>query len=994
MNERPQPFGPEMALKNDNTNQARILVAGGAGFLGSYLCEALLQNKCQVFCLDNFVKAKKKNLEKFFEDPNFIFVEHDLKRSLPSDLPRTDYVFHLAGLNCYLSDEKMRLETLLVNSLGTQHLLEYAKKTNAKFLLASSLKVFEGVISKTTLKNYFGESKLSETKFSHREAKRFSENLCFEYFQKYHLDTRIVRVTDVYGPGMPLDTEEELSVIFQSLKKQEALKIKGSGQEVIYPTFIADLIPGLEKAMFTQSSKGKIFALVNLHKETLNEAIHKIEAISQKLNVGANIRIEFVPQEESRNFQAPEEEILKSQEDLGWQPKTDFATGINATLLSLNLPDRQPLTTKEKSLDLNQKEEKKVSPKAQLKKPKTGKTPPLFFTTLWLFFLLIILSPFLFFSLEAFLGFKRLKTSLVAMEKGETKSVRLSSQKAQENFKKANRLLLGFNFLLQPLAKEGVSRTHEILLLAEDLTSILKEMDEVSQKEKEFIDLVFQKKSGSPLDVYDDLKMNLETTLEKFSLIEAKLGNLKPLFNLSTFSLGKNLKKLNEDLPARKKQLEEFKNFTLLLPEFLGFKQKKTYLLVFQNNSELRPTGGFIGSYGLLTFEKGKLLDFEVQDVYTADGQLKGHVEPPEELRKYLNQAQWYLRDANWDPDWTKTAPRLAWFLEKELKRGVDGVIGLNLTTCQEILGVTGPLKLPDYQEEITKDNLFERAEYYSEINFFSGSTQKKDFLGELNRLLMLAVKDLENEKMAKLSRVFFNLLREKQLLLYFNQKDLANFTRQNFWDGSIREIDEQKQSEGLQDFLMLVEANLGVNKANFFVKRTVSHKLRLTKDLKVEAESLISYENNSPGESWPAGIYKNYLRVYLPKNATGIKIYIDKQDRGEFIPLASNKIKEQRIEDKKAIGFLLEVPVKEKLIVKINYGLGEMMLKDNQGILAFYFQKQSGIVDDPLNFSLDYPSYLWVLKVSPEASSTPQNLVFSTNQREDRLFVVNFYKK
>lgn len=1064
----------EPTLKQRRTSQASVLVAGGAGFIGSRLCRVLL-DQSQVFCLDNLATGQRQNIEEFFDHENFVFIEHDLKRKLPADFPKTDYIFHVAGLTGYFMDESMTLETLLVNSLGTEHLLKLAKKHQAKFLLTSSFRVYEGTISKATLENYFGKSKLAESRFSHREAKRFSENLCFEYFKKEDLDTRIVRIADVYGPEMPLDSEEELALIFKSLKNQEPLKIKGSGEMVVYPTFIDDLIKGMLKAMFTAGSKGKIFTLVNPEKMTLGEAVHKIEEITEQDYPGSSIKVEFIPQELPSSFQVGESEILKTQRELGWQAKINFEKGVKTTLTWLTkgllqlhqaAPDatsgrraptnvgvamqayeadsskrrrwdyqRKPLASvlgEASSKEKVSKETRPIKGAGVEKKPRKLPKPPslpvgrvltrlkqrfkgaltkptepamqqqkkptfkqhFLFFLLPLFFLLVTLSPFLLFTGHTFLGTRKLKAGYQDFQKGKIENVALRSFHARFHFQKARTILLNFAFLLQPISKSGVARVDELLLLGENMAAVLEQTSQAAESGAQLFDLVLQKKTGIPQEMISTLRLNLEAAQEYLSLVQAQLeSNLKPLFTLKTFSIGEELLKLLQTIPEKKKELEELKELSLLLPELLGVAQKKSYLLVFQNNHELRPTGGFIGSYGLLIFDKGKLLDFQVQDVYVADGQLKGHVEPPEELKKYLGEANWYLRDANWDPDWSKTAPRLAWFLEKEMKRRVDGVVGLNLVVTQEILKVIGSVALPDYQETITAENLFERAEYYAEIDFFPGSTQKKDFLGELAGQMMLELQDLEKEKLLALGNTLKQLLKEKQLSLYFSHKNLSALVRKNFWDGTLRRIDYSQSEKGLQDFLMLIEANVGVNKVNFFLDRQINHKLKLNENLRVEAETLITYQNNSPGESWPGGIYKNYLRAYLPKSATKIKVFL-KKEGGEFLPLDASKIKEERIEDKKVVGFYFEVAVKETLAVKLVYQLGEFALKNNQGILAFYFQKQPGIVDDPLTFQIDYPAYLQPLKTEPEISLTPQSLVFETDQREDRLFMVHFYKK
>ena len=142
------------------------------------------------------------------------------------------------------------------------------------------------------------------------------------------------------------------------------------------------------------------------------------------------------------------------------------------------------------------------------------------------------------------------------------------------------------------------------------------------------------------------------------------------------------------------------------LPYLLGNDKTKTYLILFQNNMELRPTGGFIGSFSLVKFSKGKMVDMPVYDVYTADGQLKGYVEPPTPIRDFLGEANWFLRDSNWDPDFAISAQRAEWFLNKELEIGVDGVVGIDLEIIRSLIKIVGPIKLIDFNQTIDENNM------------------------------------------------------------------------------------------------------------------------------------------------------------------------------------------------------------------------------------------------------------------------------------------------
>ena len=143
--------------------------------------------------------------------------------------------------------------------------------------------------------------------------------------------------------------------------------------------------------------------------------------------------------------------------------------------------------------------------------------------------------------------------------------------------------------------------------------------------------------------------------------------------------------------------------FVSFLPQFLD----KTYFLILQNNMELRPSGGFMGSYAKITFENGVLKKFQVKDIYEPDGQLEGHVEPPIPLQQASKTGDWRLRNANWEIDFQEAARDIKWFFEKGKEEDVQGIIAINLGLIIEILKVTGPIKPNDFPETINSDNFY-----------------------------------------------------------------------------------------------------------------------------------------------------------------------------------------------------------------------------------------------------------------------------------------------
>jgi hypothetical protein len=429
------------------------------------------------------------------------------------------------------------------------------------------------------------------------------------------------------------------------------------------------------------------------------------------------------------------------------------------------------------------------------------------------------------------------------------------------------------------------------------------------------------------------------------------------------------------------------------LPSFIAQDSKKTYLHIFQNSAELRPTGGFIGSYGLVTFEKGKLLDFTVEDIYAADGQLKGFVKPPEPIKEYLGQSSWFFRDSNWDPDFSVSAQQAEWFLQKTTGRNVDGVIAVNLPAVKELLKATGPIILTDYNEEVTADNLFDRAEYHSEIDFFPGSTQKKDFLGSLAREIFNRLQTASPTDLLKLARAIEDGLAKKQFLVYLHDIEAQKILSEQNWAGLLFDpaaIIATSQQPTVVDYAYLVEANLGINKANHFVKRKIQHQLTILKTKDILATNTVVYDNQSPADTWPGGVYRAYLRQYLPSTAKLISIKV-----GDSKLNLKKDIDLSRQDNRQIIGFPLTVPVKNSLEIEVTYRLAEKLkISQNHGRLVIAMPKQPGIIADTLEVIINHPSFLAVAAATPQALSSPQVVAFQSDMEVDRVFTIDFAEK
>ncbi|MCX6703937.1 MAG: DUF4012 domain-containing protein, partial [Candidatus Woesebacteria bacterium] len=381
------------------------------------------------------------------------------------------------------------------------------------------------------------------------------------------------------------------------------------------------------------------------------------------------------------------------------------------------------------------------------------------------------------------------------------------------------------------------------------------------------------------------------------------------------------------------------------LPELLGQDKSKTYLLLFENNMELRPTGGFIGSFGLLTFDGGRLSDLTVNDVYSADGQLNGHVEPPLPIKNYLGEANWWLRDSNWDPDFPTSAKRAEWFLDKEISKQVDGVIAVDLFPIKEILKYTGPVFLSDYGLDITSENLYEKTQAEVESNFFPGTHKKASFLTALSRNLLTEVVKLKTSQKLNILKTLYNSLDGRHLQIYLHDNVPQEAFSALGWDGAI--VIPTCGTSCYSDLVGTVEANVGMNKANYFIQRSINLDISMGVS-KIDHKLTVTLKNPANPALGPSGRYKTYMRVLMPIDASLNSVISYNGDSQERLPPELTEVKGH-----KEVGVLVELLAGDTKKIEFSWisGFGGSPPFMNYGL---YIRKQAGTEGDPININIE----------------------------------------
>lgn len=311
-----------------------ILITGGAGFIGSHLCERLLRDDNHIYCIDNLSTGSMGNIEHLKANEHFIFINADVTKDLPQDsLPdNIDYIYHLASPaspnhHSSISYHALPMQTMMVNTIGTHAMLELAKKYNSRFLFSSTSEVYGEPLEHPQKESYRGNVSTIGPRSVYDEAKRFGETLTAYYQRELEVDTRIVRIFNTYGPHMS-NKDMRMSVLFmlQALKN-DPITIFGDGTQTRSLCYVDDLVDGLVLFMEKEGLSGEIINMGSIDEKTVLEYAQLIKSVAQS---ESEISVtEKLPEDDPKQRKP---DITKAKELLGWEPTTPIEEGIKKTI--------------------------------------------------------------------------------------------------------------------------------------------------------------------------------------------------------------------------------------------------------------------------------------------------------------------------------------------------------------------------------------------------------------------------------------------------------------------------------------------------------------------------------------------------------------------------------------------------------------------------------------------------------------------------------------
>jgi len=415
----------------------------------------------------------------------------------------------------------------------------------------------------------------------------------------------------------------------------------------------------------------------------------------------------------------------------------------------------------------------------------------------------------------------------------------------------------------------------------------------------------------------------------------------------------------------------------------LGYPAEADYLLVLQNSDELRPSGGFVGTYGIAKTKNGDIVNLETHDVYHLDIPVQDiyQKEPPAPLKEYLGVDNWYFRDANWYPDWPSSAQNLEQFFYEEdsllpeknkinnYDGNFEGIIAITPKIIVDLLEQIGPIYVED--TEFNHTNFINLLQYKVEQEYIQLGVRewhRKEIIAEIVKEIKIKLFNLEPNAMYTILNVISKNLNEKNIQIYFKDVELEKLLVEKNWAGAIQNYNG--------DYLMVVDANMASYKTDAVINRSIGYKVRKNNTGELISNLALNYAHNGDFD-WKTTRYRTYTRVYVPRgsqliNATGM----DNSD-----------IKVYDEYNKTVYAFFLNVEPGEIGNISIDYKLPDDLRQSSiSGKYNLYLQKQAGNTVDDLKIDLDlnanikefYPNGFLVDRIDKN------NIVWETSLRSD----------
>ncbi|MEX2053026.1 MAG: DUF4012 domain-containing protein [Candidatus Paceibacterota bacterium] len=454
-----------------------------------------------------------------------------------------------------------------------------------------------------------------------------------------------------------------------------------------------------------------------------------------------------------------------------------------------------------------------------------------------------------------------------------------------------------------------------------------------------------------------------------------------------------------DKIPQFQEYIGDAVDYSDFMLKFVGDRGTKTYILLLQNNSELRPTGGFPGTYALVTFDKGNLKRIFIDDVYQIDGQIKENIIPPTPLQHIT--PNWGMRDANWFADFPTSAKKIQEFYKLDGGGNVDGVLTITPDVIAQIFDIIGPIDMPEYNVTLDSSNFL--TEIQSEVEYGDNRVQPKQIVKDLQPKFFEKLSQQDKDSWVGIFKVILEAAEEKHILASFNDSSLEEVAVKNGFGGEIR------QASG--DYLQVVLANIKGSKTDFVTDNSLDLQTEVSNDN--SASHTLTINRSHRGGDYKYGFYNRvntaYIKVYVPKGSVieGINGHsitdhrpllpypdynfkkdpdLERIESGIYRPFAGVDVFEES--GKTVFGFWLNTGPGQNKSVVVKYKVPAQLTGSGYSLL---WQKQSGTNEDKIKFGFKLPDGKQPLQYNSELQPLGDSLILSSDLAVDREINIKF---
>jgi nucleoside-diphosphate-sugar epimerase len=880
--------------------QPMVLIAGGAGFLGSHLTEALLHSGVSVVVVDDFVTGKAEQLGELRKHPQFQLFEGNIHRSLPkslTSLPIT-HIVQAAGIGAHPESSEVTLASVLTNGLGTKNLLDLALAKRATMVLLSSVYVYEGLASSTNLKHYYGATDEQEAQFSMFEAKRYAETLCQLYAKEYHLDVRVARLSQVYGPRMDL-RGSMLGELLRMTVTGENIEVPYEGSQELHLTYISDVVYGLLRLLFAEGQKYEqvIYAFTNPEKVSVLSVAYTLKHF---LPAGKDVI--FLPHDPQVVTPLPSIPFDRAKQELGWEPAVKITEGLKLTVESFKAAPRDldPHHLHRGQLSTHQDEGEETTshprvavtaseePKAPTlkyranavsgdkgtvatKKPSTIPHPAqphwwrrLFFSAAAITLYVALGQPMIQMGAHAAWGGWELKSAIVSAEHLQLLAAAEQFARAEEHFSsagdQAHRLeRLGSSIGWRP---QLLQRLQASLQVAKEVSGGYARLSSATEPLVAHVTSTSSPPTITAREAIDTAQAGVREAQGQLAAASNLLAGVNKHSKVAGVTSGSNadwmqrfFSKPQQVLDQQQQFLGQMTAWLDLLPDVLAIDGQKKYAILLQHTNERRPLGGVFDSLMIITVDHGRFRSVEVKEAAAVQALTVKAPPAPAVLASSTGRPTLQVRDFAWSPDGVQAGAQAMSLLEPAVGR-LDGIIFASPSVLQTWLSLVGPVRLASTNSLVTAET-FNEVVYQQELAWRKTQGVGPDVLGEVAGSVVQQLSQADRVVFRQFLEVVVSQLEQQQLFGQSRDQVVLTYLERMGWSGKMRQTD--------RDYLRVVDSNLGLNSANVAVKRQTDYQVTVNQQGLLQGQATIRWQHTDE----EVGPYHNYLRVYVPRGAT-----------------------------------------------------------------------------------------------------------------------------